>query len=107
VVNTGKRLNNGVAISSVFQADEHTNIELCKFPDKSGLMMRLGALATGEGPPLVRLAKLGFNILRQPLKFLRTVFSSDLAHDGVVLLVMQNLDNAMRMIWKKRPDPGR
>lgn len=100
VVNTGKKLNNGVAISSVFHADEHTNIELCKFPDKSGLMMRLGALATGEGPPLLRLAKLGANILRQPLKFFRTLSSSDLARDGVVLLVMQNLDNAMRMVWK-------
>lgn len=100
VVNTGKKLNNGVAISSVFQADPNTNIELCKFPDRSGLMMRLGTLATGEGSPVVRLAKLGVNILRHPGKLLRMVFSRDLARDGVVLLVMQTLDNSMRMIWK-------
>lgn len=100
VVQSGQKLNNGVAISSIFQADTNTNIELVKFSDRSGLMLRLGALATGEGPPLLRLAKLVGNIIRQPGKFFRTVFSGDLAAKGVVLLVMQNLDNAMRMIWK-------
>jgi cholesterol oxidase len=100
VVNANEKLNNGVAISSVFQADEHTNIELCKFPDGSGLMLRLGALAAGEGPPMVRLAKMTANIIRQPGRFFRMLFNGNLPRKGVVLLVMQTLDNSMRMIWK-------
>ena len=100
VVNAREKLNNGGAISSVFQADEHTNIELCKFPDKSGAMLRLGSMSAGEGPPLLRTAKLIGNIFRRPGQFLRMLFSRDLAKNGVVLLVMQTLDNSMRMIWK-------
>jgi cholesterol oxidase len=100
VVNAREKLNNGVAISSVFQADDNTNIELCKFPDKSGAMLRLGSMAAGEGPPLLRTAKLIGNIFRRPRQFLRMLFSRDLAKNGVVLLVMQTLDNSMRMIWK-------
>ena len=101
VVNTPHKLNNGVAISSFFQADDNTNVEVVKFSNRSGLMMRLGTLATGAGPPLIRLTKLIGNIFRQPLKFLRTLFAGDLAANGVVLLVMQTLDNSMRMVWKK------
>ncbi|MBK7407483.1 MAG: GMC family oxidoreductase [Saprospirales bacterium] len=100
VVDADEKLNNGVAISSIIQADAHTNIELCKFSDRSGLMLRLGALATGDGSPLVRIAKLVGNIFRHPGKFMRALFSRDLASNGVVLLVMQTLDNSMRMVWK-------
>ncbi len=100
VVNAREKLNNGVAISSVFQADAHTNIELCKFPDRSGLMLRLGAPATGAGSPLLRTAKMLGNILRRPWMFLRLLFTPNLPRKGVVLLVMQTLDNSMRMIWK-------
>jgi cholesterol oxidase len=101
VVCSDQVLNNGVAISSVFNPDEHTHVELVKFPDKSGLMERLGVLATGPGGPLLRTAKWIGNMLRHPVKTLRALFHPNLPRNAVVLLVMQSLDNAMRMRWRR------
>lgn len=101
VLGGNQKLNHGVAISSVFNPDDDTHVEIVKFPDKSGAMARLGTLATGEGQPLVRTAKLLGNIITQPWQFLRTVFSSNLPRNSIIFLVMQTLDNSMRMVWKK------
>lgn len=101
VLDGNQKLNNGVAISSVFNPDDDTHVEIVKFPDKSGALARLGTLATGEGEPLIRTAKLIGNIITQPIKFLRSIFSTNLPHNSIIFLVMQNLDNSMRMVWKK------
>ncbi|MBK7337741.1 MAG: hypothetical protein IPJ00_16980 [Saprospirales bacterium] len=100
VTNAREKMNHGVAISSVFQADEHTNIELVKFPNRSGLLMRLGAPAAGPGSIPLRLLKMIAAGFKNPWKTLKVLFSRDLAQNGIVLLVMQTLDNSMRMIWK-------
>jgi len=97
VVAADRKLNHGIAISSIFNPDEHTQIELCKFPDGSGAMMRLAVMAAGEGPPLVRTMKLIGNILRYPGKFIRSLFHRNLAKNGVIFLIMQSLPNAMKM----------
>lgn len=95
------KLNNGLAITSVFNADENTHIELCKYPDGSGAMGRLATLAVGAGSPLVRSAKLFFKLLTQPHKFIKYFFNGDFARNSVFILVMQTLDNSMKMILKK------
>lgn len=101
VLDGDRTLNNGVAISSVFNPDDDTHIEIVKFPNKSGALARLGTMAAGEGSPMVRTAKLIGNIITQPGKFLRATFSSNLPRNSIIFLVMQNLDNSMRMVWKK------
>lgn len=97
VVAADRKLNNGVAISSVFNPDPNTHIELCKFPNKSGAMVRLGVMAAGEGNPLVRIGKSIFNALRHPIDFIRSVFQTDTARNSVIFLIMQSLPNAMKM----------
>jgi cholesterol oxidase len=92
-----EKLNHGIAISRVFAPDEQTNVEIVKFPDGSGLMARLGAMAAGPGSPPVRTLKMLWNTFRHPLDFLRVVFNRQLASTGVFFLIMQTLDNAMRM----------
>ena len=57
VIGAHKKLNHGVAISSIIQADENTQIELCKFPDGSGSMFRMAYLAVGGGHPFIRFLK--------------------------------------------------
>ncbi|MFN8310899.1 MAG: GMC family oxidoreductase [Chitinophagales bacterium] len=101
VMAADRKLNHGVAISRVFSPDEHTNIEICKFPDGSGAMTRLGVMAAGNGSPAVRTAKMFGNIFRHPLQFLRSLFSTNVARHGVIFLIMQTLENAMRMKLKK------
>jgi cholesterol oxidase len=97
VMAADRKLNHGVAISRVFSPDEHTNVEIVKFPDGSGLMARLGVMAAGPGTPLVRTARMLGNILRHPGQFLRTIFNFRIATTGIFFLIMQTLENAMRL----------
>lgn len=100
VVAADRKLNHGLAISTVFNPDEHTHIELCKFPDKSGAMIRLATMAAGNGNPAVRTLKMLGNIITHPIDFLRSVFQRNTAKNSVIFLIMQSLPNAMRMKLK-------
>lgn len=101
VVAADRKLNHGLAISTVFNPDEHTHIELCKFPNGSGAMVRLAVMAAGNGNPLVRTFKMIGNTLAHPLNFLRAVFQRDTARNSVIFLIMQSLPNAMQMKLKR------
>jgi cholesterol oxidase len=101
VVAADRKLNHGIAISSVFNPDENTHIELCKFPDGSGAMTRLAVMAAGNGTPLVRTAKMLGNILSKPFDFLRSLFNRNVARTSVIFLIMQSLPNSMKMKLKK------
>ncbi len=101
VADAKMKINNGIAISRVFEPDDDTHIELVKYPDGSGAMGRLTTLATGDGPTGIRILKLLGNLIRQPLTALKIMFHKDLAETGLWLLIMQNLDNAGRMVWRK------
>jgi cholesterol oxidase len=85
----------------VFNPDEHTHIELCKFPDGSGAMTRLAVMAAGNGTPIIRALKMVGNIITQSWNFLRSVFNFKLAETSIIFLIMQSLPNAMKMKLKK------
>lgn len=101
VVAADRKLNHGIAISSIFNADHDTQIELVKFPDGSGAMTRLAVMAAGSGSPPVRTLKMLGNIITQPWNFLRSVFNTRLASTSIIFLIMQSLPNAMRMRLKR------
>ncbi|WKZ61186.1 MAG: GMC oxidoreductase [Cyclobacteriaceae bacterium] len=101
VVAADRKLNHGLAISTVFNPDEHTHIELCKFPDKSGAMIRLATMAAGNGNPIVRTLKMLGNIITHPIDFFRSLFQRNVAKNSVIFLIMQSLPNAMRMKLKR------
>ena len=103
VTSPGEKLNHGIAISSVFNPDNHTHIEIVKYPDDSNAMKAFATIATGPGHPLLRIAKLFGNIIFHPLQFGKQIFGKDWAHRSVIFLVMQNLDNSMKMIYKRFP----
>jgi len=97
-----RKLNNGVAISSYFNPDDHTHVEIVKYNDTSGAMGKLATLAVGEGKGIVRLIKWFFTALAHPLKFLKLTFNfRNWGRNSIIFLVMQSFDNSMRMIWKK------
>ena len=96
------KVNNGVAISSVFHPDEDTNIEIVKYPDGSNLMKLFFSLAaSGAQNNFFRSLKLLKNIFLHPLKFFKAAFSLNWSSHAVIFLVMQTLDNAMKMRWKR------
>lgn len=100
VTNANQKLNHGVAISSIFCPDDTTHIEVVKFPNGSGAMGKLGTLAVGDGSAMLRTAKLIGNILLNPIRFLKATFNVEFGSNSVIILVMQTLDNAMKMVWK-------
>lgn len=98
-----EKLNHGIAISSVFNPDEHTHIEIVKYPDNSNAMKAFATIATGGGHPLLRVAKLFGNIILNPVNFLKQLFGRNWAHRSVIFLVMQHIDNSMKMVYKDFP----
>ncbi len=102
VSNANVKLNNGIAISSYFNPDDHTHIEVVKYNDQSGAMGRLGTLAVGGGNGIVRTIKLMLQVIRHPIRFLKLTFNiRKWGENSIIFLVMQSLDNSMRMMWKK------
>ena len=101
VVAADRRLNYGLAISSVFDPDDDTHIELCKFPDGSGSMYKLALQAAGAGSPPVRVAKMIGEIIRRPGNFIRSTLARNPAPNAVILLIMQTIHSAMKMRLKR------
>ncbi|MEW6718496.1 MAG: GMC family oxidoreductase [Chloroflexota bacterium] len=88
----------GIAISSIFSADEVTRIEPVRYPHGSSLMRFMGAplISTGDSIP-VRLIKSLREILCHPVDFLRMYLLPGWAYKTTILLVMQTEDNRMRL----------
>ena len=101
------KLNNGVAITSVFSPDEHTNVQICKYPDGSGMMGRLATLAADHPIPVKRFFKMIGVIFTHPGRLFRMLSNFNFAKNSVFLLIMQSLENAMRMKWKRGLFGGR
>ena len=97
-----RKLNNGVAISSYFNPDEHTHIEIVKYNDHSGAMGKLATLAVGEGNGFIRFLKWVITAISHPFNLLKLTFTfKNWGKHSIIFLVMQSIDNSMRMIWKK------
>ena len=97
-----EKLNNGLAITSVFRPDPHTHVEIVKYPDDSNAMKWFFSLsAAGARSSLGRSWKLIVKTIRHPLHFLKIVFNFRWSSNLVIFLVMQTVDNAMKMVWKK------
>ncbi len=90
----------GVAITSAFQVDEHTRIEPVRYPKGSSVM---GLLATilvegGAGSQLVRFFR---KVAAAPRAFLRSLSLRRWAERGLVILVMQSIDNSIRLSLRR------
>jgi len=97
-----EKLNNGVAITSVFHPDPQTHIEICKYPDNSNaLKWFFGLSAEGARTTIGRTWKLVTKTIIHPFQFLKTVLNFKWSTRLVIFLTMQTVDNAMRMVWRK------
>lgn len=88
----------GVAITSGFYPDEATHIEVVRYGDGQDAMGRLATLMVDGGRGRVRrfLAWVG-ETLKHPIDFLRSFKPWGWARRTTILLVMQTVDNHMRM----------
>jgi cholesterol oxidase len=88
----------GIAISSIFNADEVTRVEPVRYPDGSSLMRFMGAplISTGDSIP-IRLLKSLWEFIRHPVDFLRSYVLPGWAYRTTILLIMQMKNNRMRL----------
>jgi len=97
-----EKLNNGLAITSVFSPDPHTRAEVVKYSDGSNAMKWFfGLSADGSSGPIPRPLRLLFKTVTHPRQFFKTLFNFKWSTKLAILLVMQTADNAMKLEWKK------
>ena len=88
----------GIAITSIFQADAVTAVEPVRYPAGSSLMRYLaGPLVESGGGFLRRLYRTVSKIFLHPIDFFRTHILPGWAERTTILLVMQTEDNRIHM----------
>jgi cholesterol oxidase len=94
----------GIAITSIFNADEVTTIEPVRYPAGSSLMRFMsGPLVGGADSIPVRILKSIFQIVSRPVDFLKTHVLPGWAQRTTILLVMQTEDNRIRLRLGRSP----
>ncbi len=92
-----KDFSQGIAITSIFQADSVTNIEPVRYPAGSGAMRFLAAPLVESGSTPARFLKSLAKLLLHPIDTLRMYVLPGWAERSTVILVMQSIDNRVRM----------
>jgi cholesterol oxidase len=88
----------GIAITSIFNADEVTRIEPVRYPKGSDLMRIISAPLISQGDSiLLRMVKSLWWSICHPIDFLKAFVLPGWAYHVTILLVMQNVDNSMKM----------
>lgn len=92
------KLNNGIAISSIYNPTDSTHVELVKYPEGSNAMKFLALPSARQCLfPILRIFKVN------PIKLTKLFFKKDWAKHTVIFLVMQTKENSMRMTFSKVP----
>ncbi|MBE7440102.1 MAG: GMC family oxidoreductase [Spirochaetales bacterium] len=92
----------GIAITSSVFPEEHTHIEPVRYSRGSDAMGTLATILTDGGGKIPRQLRFLWNILKNPLNFLRTLSPVGFARQTIILLVMQTLDNSLKLVRKRR-----
>ncbi len=92
----------GIAITSSIYPDDVTHIEPMRYPDGSDALNSIMTLFTGKGNRIVRPLKWFFNIFLNPIEFVKTLWPFGLIRKTTILLVMQTVDNSIRVFRKRR-----
>jgi len=83
----------GIAISSIFQADDVTRVEPVRFSDGSSFIRVLSAPHVEGDVPINRFLNTLWELIRHPLDFLYAKFFSAWARYTTILLIMQVEEN--------------
>ena len=86
-----------IAITGSIYPDADTHIETVTYGGGGGAMSMLFTLLTGEGTRFTRPLRFLREVIRSPRAWLRTIFPGDWSKRTIILLVMQTLDNSIRL----------
>jgi cholesterol oxidase len=91
----------GVAITSSIHPEPHTHVEVCRYGKGQNALFGITAPLVDGGA--WRALRFLFVLLRHPLQFLRSRWGYRASEHGVILLVMQSLDNSLTSFRKRGP----
>ncbi|MFT5223102.1 MAG: cholesterol oxidase [Glaciecola sp.] len=92
----------GIAITSSIHIDEHTHIEPVVYGKGSNSTAMLMAPIVDGGGRMPRALRFLLTVLMHPVAFFRSTVVKGMSERGIILLVMQSLDNSLRTSLKKR-----
>jgi len=91
----------GVAITSSIHPEPHTHIEPVRYPKGSNVMGLLATILVDGGGKMPRQLRFLGQAIRHPVAFLRSLSVRRWAERSVILLVMQSLDNKIKVSLKR------
>jgi cholesterol oxidase len=95
-------ISNHLAITSGIYPDKDTHVEIVRYPKGSDAMALLTSTIVGGGEPWPRPLRLLGALFTRPLKFIEAMWPFQWAHRTAILLVMQTVENYMRLDYKRR-----
>lgn len=87
----------GIAIGSILHVDDHTHLEVVRYPEGAGFFRMAMVPAVMGSNIFVRLGRVIWQYLKSPLKYLKAVVVPDWAKYTQIMLFMQSLDSTMRL----------
>jgi cholesterol oxidase len=90
-------LSRGIAIGAAFHPNSLTKIESVRYPRGSGAMRLLGVPLTPDGSAFTRPLKMLLRMVLRLPRMLKLWLVRDWAHSTVILLVMQSVDQHLRL----------
>lgn len=94
---TDKTLAEGLAITSIYEIDEESHVELVRYPPGSNFFSLATAPHAEGGRAPARLARAAALVARHPGRYLRAAFRRDPARHAQILLFMQTTDSTLRL----------
>ncbi|MGI9647907.1 MAG: GMC family oxidoreductase N-terminal domain-containing protein [Acidimicrobiia bacterium] len=93
--------SHGVAITSSIHPDPDTTIEPVRYPAGSNSMGLLSTILVDGGGRVPRWMRFLAAAVRHPVTFIRSLSVRHWSERTVILLVMQSIDNSLRLLRKK------
>jgi len=90
-------LSEGVAIGAILETDEHSHLELVRYPAGSGFFRTLMAPHVAGSGAVIRSLRAIWTVLRHPIDYLRAMFVPDWAKFTSILLYMRTLEGTLRL----------
>ncbi len=92
----------GIAITSGIYPDDNTHIETVRYGKGNDAMSMIATLLVSGGEPWPRPLRFLATLLLHPAKLLRSILPRDWAQRVTILLVMQKIDNYLRIEYGKK-----
>ncbi|MCA9773289.1 MAG: GMC family oxidoreductase [Myxococcales bacterium] len=95
-------ISQGIAITSGVHVDDDTHIEIVRYGPVADSMTYMTNLVVGKSDRLPRWALFFIEIAKHPYLFLQHLWPFKSSRRAAILLVMQHLDNHMRLVKRRR-----